>query len=88
MTHNRDDEIGVLQVAFNDMASSMGHTIEEFNMQPFIATLATQFLARGLASIISTDFGVPAEAVTIVVGLMILIFVVLQRTVSALNKQE
>lgn len=32
-----------------------GTLIEEFNMQPFIATLATMFLARGLASIISTD---------------------------------
>lgn len=32
-----------------------GTLIEEFNMQPFIATLATQFLARGIASIISTD---------------------------------
>lgn len=29
--------------------------IEEFNMQPFIATLSTMFLARGIASIISTD---------------------------------
>ena len=29
--------------------------IEEFDMQPFIATLATMFLSRGLASIISTD---------------------------------
>ena len=32
-----------------------GTLIEEFNMQPFIATLSTMFLARGLASIISTD---------------------------------
>ena len=32
-----------------------GVLIEEFNMQPFIATLATMFLARGIASIISTD---------------------------------
>ncbi|MFD0704418.1 ABC transporter permease [Alloscardovia venturai] len=32
-----------------------GTLIEEFNMQPFIATLATMFLARGMASIISTD---------------------------------
>ena len=31
-----------------------GTLIEEFNMQPFIATLSTMFLARGLASIIST----------------------------------
>lgn len=29
--------------------------IEEFNMQPFIATLATQFLCRGIASIITTQ---------------------------------
>jgi simple sugar transport system permease protein len=32
-----------------------GTLIEEFNMQPFIATLSTMFLARGIASIISTD---------------------------------
>ncbi|PWG60455.1 ABC transporter permease [Bifidobacterium catulorum] len=32
-----------------------GVLIEEFNMQPFIATLSTMFLARGIASIISTD---------------------------------
>ena len=32
-----------------------GALIEEFNMQPFIATLSTMFLARGLAAIISTD---------------------------------
>lgn len=32
-----------------------GVLIQEFNMQPFIATLATMFLARGTAAIISTD---------------------------------
>ncbi|NMM98346.1 ABC transporter permease [Bifidobacterium olomucense] len=32
-----------------------GALIEEFNMQPFIATLSTMFLARGIASMISTD---------------------------------
>lgn len=32
-----------------------GTLIEEFNMQPFIATLSTMFLARGISSIISTD---------------------------------
>ena len=31
-----------------------GTLIEEFNMQPFIASLASMFLARGIASIIST----------------------------------
>ena len=128
-----------------------GTLIEEFNMQPFIATLSTMFLARGLASIISTDsltfpqgndfsfisneikiidnpkisndlsfnvgviialvvvvfgyvlgsvlgslvrsildpltsdFGVPAEWTTIVIGLMILVFVVLQRAVMAVG---
>ena len=32
-----------------------GTLIEEFNMQPFIATLSTMFLARGIAAMISTD---------------------------------
>lgn len=32
-----------------------GVLIEEFNMQPFIATLAMMFLDRGIAAIISTD---------------------------------
>ena len=32
-----------------------GTLIEEFNMQPFIASLASMFLARGIASIISTQ---------------------------------
>ena len=49
--------------------------IEEFNMQPFIATLSTMFLARGLASIISTDsltfpdsnnFDAISESITII----------------------
>ncbi|WP_055426485.1 ABC transporter permease [Bifidobacterium aesculapii] len=49
--------------------------IEEFNMQPFIATLSTMFLARGIASIISTDsltfpdnndFSVIAKSITII----------------------
>ncbi|PLS27494.1 ABC transporter permease [Bifidobacterium parmae] len=49
--------------------------IEEFNMQPFIATLSTMFLARGIASIISTDsltfpdnnnFDVIAKSITII----------------------
>lgn len=31
-----------------------GTLIEEFNMQPFIASLASMFLARGIVSIIST----------------------------------
>lgn len=45
-------------------------------------------LVRSTLEPLTTDFGVPAEAVTIVVGLMILVFVVLQRAVSALNRQE
>ena len=49
--------------------------IEEFNMQPFIATLSTMFLARGIASIISTDsltfpdnndFSMIAKSITII----------------------
>lgn len=42
----------VLGLAFGTLA---GVLIEEFNMQPFIATLSTMFLARGIASMISTD---------------------------------
>lgn len=39
-----------------------GTLIEEFNMQPFIATLATMFLARGMSAMISTDsLTVPAN---------------------------
>lgn len=38
-----------------------GTLIEEFNMQPFIATLSTMFLARGIAAIISTDSLVAPE---------------------------
>ena len=37
---------------------------------------------------LTSDFGVPAEWTTIVVGLMILIFVVLQRAVTAVNRKE
>ena len=37
---------------------------------------------------LTSDFGVPAEWTTIVVGLMILVFVVLQRVVSAVGKKE
>ncbi|KAA8819696.1 sugar ABC transporter permease [Bifidobacterium rousetti] len=42
----------LIGLAFGLLAALL---IEEFNMQPFIATLSTMFLARGLASIISTD---------------------------------
>lgn len=42
----------LLGLAFGTLA---GVLIEEFNMQPFIATLSTLFLARGIASMISTD---------------------------------
>ncbi|GAA6122695.1 sugar ABC transporter permease [Bifidobacterium psychraerophilum] len=42
----------LIGVAFGALA---GILIEQFNMQPFIATLSTMFLARGIASIISTD---------------------------------
>ncbi|PST47393.1 sugar ABC transporter permease [Bifidobacterium callitrichos] len=42
----------LIGAAFGLLAATL---IEEFNMQPFIATLSTMFLARGIASIISTD---------------------------------
>ncbi|RBP98392.1 sugar ABC transporter permease [Bifidobacterium aemilianum] len=42
----------LIGMAFGLLAGTL---IEEFNMQPFIATLSTMFLARGVASIISTD---------------------------------
>ena len=45
-------------------------------------------LVRSTIDPLTSDFGVPAEWTTIVVGLMILIFVVLQRAVTACNKQE
>ena len=45
-------------------------------------------LVRSTIDPLTSDFGVPAEWTTIVVGLMILIFVVLQRAVTAFNKKE
>lgn len=45
-------------------------------------------LVRSTIDPLTSDFGVPAEWTTIVVGLMILIFVVLQRVVTALNRKE
>ena len=45
-------------------------------------------LVRSTSDPLTSDFGVPAEWTTIVVGLMILIFVVLQRAVTAFNKKE
>lgn len=45
-------------------------------------------LVRSIIDPLTSDFGVPAEWTTIVVGLMILIFVVLQRVVTAVNKKE
>ena len=45
-------------------------------------------LVRSILDPLTSDFGVPAEWTTIVVGLMILIFVVLQRAVTAFNKKE
>ena len=45
-------------------------------------------LVRSTIDPLTSDFGVPAEWTTIVVGLMILVFVVLQRAVMAFNKQE
>lgn len=45
-------------------------------------------LVRSIIDPLTSDFGVPAEWTTIVVGMMILIFVVLQRAVIAVNKKE
>lgn len=45
-------------------------------------------LVRSTIDPLTSDFGVPAEWTTIVVGLMILIFVVLQRAVTAVNRKE
>ena len=45
-------------------------------------------LVRSTIDPLTSDFGVPAEWTTIVVGLMILIFVVLQRVVTALNRKK
>ena len=45
-------------------------------------------LVRSIIDPLTSDFGVPAEWTTIVVGLMILVFVVLQRVVSAVGKKE
>ena len=45
-------------------------------------------LVRSTIDPLTSDFGVPAEWTTIVVGLMILIFVVLQRAVTAINRKE
>ena len=45
-------------------------------------------LVRSLLDPLTTDFGVPAEAVTIVVGVMILAFVVLQRVVSLVSEKR
>nr|WP_308201373.1 sugar ABC transporter permease [Bifidobacterium sp. ESL0763] len=45
-------------------------------------------LVRSTIDPLTSDFGVPAEWTTIVVGLMILVFVVLQRAVTAFNKKE
>ncbi|MBW3092518.1 sugar ABC transporter permease [Bifidobacterium sp. 82T10] len=42
----------LIGLAFGAIAGTL---IEEFNMQPFIATLSTMFLARGIAAMISTD---------------------------------
>lgn len=44
-------------------------------------------LVRSIIDPLTSDFGVPAEAVTIVVGVMILIFVVLQRGVMAVKRE-
>lgn len=44
-------------------------------------------LVRSIIDPLTSDFGVPAEAVTIVVGLMILVFVILQRIVTAARKE-
>lgn len=43
---------------------------------------------RSIIDPLTSDFGVPAEWTTIVVGLMILVFVVLQRVVSAVGKKN
>lgn len=45
-------------------------------------------LVRSIIDPLTSDFGVPAEWTTIVVGLMILVFVILQRIVSSFNKKE
>jgi simple sugar transport system permease protein len=45
-------------------------------------------LVRSTIDPLTADFGVPAEWTTIVVGLMILIFVALQRGVMAFNRKE
>ena len=42
-------------------------------------------LVRSILDPLTSDFGVPAEWTTIVIGLMILVFVVLQRAVMAVG---
>ena len=52
----------LLMIAFGALFGLMaGVMIQYFNVQPFIATLAMMFLARGLASILSTTPVVAAE---------------------------
>jgi simple sugar transport system permease protein len=45
-------------------------------------------LVRSIIDPLTADFGVPAEWTTIVVGLMILVFVVLQRAVMAIGGKK
>ena len=45
-------------------------------------------LVRSTIDPLTADFGVPSEWTTIVVGLMILAFVVLQRAVTAVGKKQ
>ena len=45
-------------------------------------------LVRSIIDPLTSDFGVPAEWTTIVVGLMILAFVVLQRVVTAVGSKK
>ena len=55
LTGGIDLSVGAIVAITAVVGLKAGTLIEEFNMQPFIATLSTMFLARGLASIISTD---------------------------------